>query len=36
MENAVPSVKAIARNHTRSNTDDGVAHAIHQILNGDW
>jgi hydroxymethylpyrimidine pyrophosphatase-like HAD family hydrolase len=36
MDNAVPSVKAIARKHTRSNTDDGVAHAIHQILNGDW
>ncbi len=36
MENAVPSAKAAAKRHTRSNTDDGVAHAIYQILDGAW
>lgn len=36
MDNAVPSAKAVARRHTRSNADDGVAHAIQQILQGVW
>jgi len=36
MANAVASVKKAAGRHTLSNADDGVAHAIEQILSGAW
>lgn len=36
MENAVGAVKEAAARRTRSNADDGVAHAIRQILGGAW
>jgi hydroxymethylpyrimidine pyrophosphatase-like HAD family hydrolase len=36
MHNAVPSIKSIAKRHTHSNSQDGVAHAIDQILAGHW
>lgn len=36
MGNAVPRVKAIAKQHTRSNAEHGVAHAVDQILAGAW
>ena len=36
MENAVGAVKDVADVHTRSNADQGVAHAIEQILSGRW
>jgi hydroxymethylpyrimidine pyrophosphatase-like HAD family hydrolase len=36
MENAVPSVKALSQRHTLSNSEDGVAHAINQVLSGAW
>lgn len=36
MGNAVESVKASAARHTRTNDDAGVAHAIENILTGQW
>jgi Cof subfamily protein (haloacid dehalogenase superfamily) len=36
MGNAVDAVKNVADAHTRSNADDGVAHAIDMILAGEW
>lgn len=36
MGNAVPSVRAIARRHTLTHNQDGVAHAIDRILEGEW
>ncbi len=36
MGNAVPEARAAARCHTRTNAEDGVAHAIHQMLRGAW
>ncbi len=36
MANAVESVRSIADRHTRSNSEDGVAHAIDQMLSGAW
>ncbi len=36
VENAVPSANAASDRVTRSNDEHGVAHAIHQILDGVW
>jgi hydroxymethylpyrimidine pyrophosphatase-like HAD family hydrolase len=36
MANAIPAIKQAAKRHTRSNNESGVAHAIHQILDGAW
>lgn len=36
MGNAVPSVRAVAKRHTLTHNDDGVAHAIDRILEGEW
>jgi hydroxymethylpyrimidine pyrophosphatase-like HAD family hydrolase len=36
MQNAVPTVKSAAKRQTLSNNEDGVAHAIDQILAGAW
>jgi 5-amino-6-(5-phospho-D-ribitylamino)uracil phosphatase len=36
MGNAVPTVRDVAKKHTRSNDDDGVAHAIDHILADRW
>ncbi len=36
MGNAVPSVRAIARRHTLTHNQDGVAHAVDRILEGEW
>lgn len=36
MGNAVPAVRDIADRHTRHHDEDGVAHAIDNILSGAW
>ena len=36
MENAEAAVKTVAKQVTLTNTDHGVAHAITQILAGEW
>jgi hydroxymethylpyrimidine pyrophosphatase-like HAD family hydrolase len=36
MGNAVASVKAAAKHHTLSHTEDGVAHAIDKLVRGEW
>ncbi len=36
MGNAIEPVRAVADQVTRSNSDDGVAHAIAMILAGEW
>lgn len=36
MANAVPAVLTAAKQTTRTNQDDGVAHAIDMILAGEW
>lgn len=36
MGNAVDRAKAIANQHTHTNADHGVAHAIRQMLDGAW
>jgi hydroxymethylpyrimidine pyrophosphatase-like HAD family hydrolase len=36
MGNAIESARNAARQHTRGHDDDGVAHAIHNILDGTW
>jgi 5-amino-6-(5-phospho-D-ribitylamino)uracil phosphatase len=36
MGNAVESIRSVAQRHTLSNDDDGVAHAIEQVLTGTW
>lgn len=36
MGNAVPSVRAAAKRQTLRHDDDGVAHAIHRVLDGHW
>ncbi|MBI1189182.1 MAG: HAD hydrolase family protein [Tepidisphaera sp.] len=36
MGNAVPVIKDAARRHTRRHDEDGVSHAIHHILAGEW
>lgn len=36
MGNAVPAVKLAAKRETTSNANDGVAHAIGNILSGEW
>lgn len=36
MGNAVPVIRDAAKRHTRRHDEDGVAHAIHQILAGEW
>ncbi|MFZ4572983.1 MAG: HAD hydrolase family protein [Phycisphaerales bacterium] len=36
MANAVPAVKAVAKRSTLAHHEDGVAHAIDQILSGAW
>lgn len=36
MGNAVPAIRSAAKRHTRSNDEDGVAHAIDNILSGAW
>ncbi len=36
MGNAIDEAKAAAHKHTLGNDDDGVAHAIQQILRGEW
>lgn len=36
MGNAVPAVRSIANRQTRSNAEDGVAHAVGMMLSGEW
>ncbi|MGE3107775.1 MAG: HAD hydrolase family protein [Phycisphaerales bacterium] len=36
MGNAIDEAKAVAHRHTLGNDEDGVAHAIEQILQGRW
>ena len=36
MGNAIPEAKSAATRHTLSNQEHGVAHAIDQILRGQW
>lgn len=36
MGNAVPSIRQAAKRHTLRNDEDGVAHAVEQILSGAW
>lgn len=36
MGNAIAEVKAAAKRHTLSNHEHGVAHAIKQVLTGEW
>jgi hydroxymethylpyrimidine pyrophosphatase-like HAD family hydrolase len=36
MDNAIPAVRDAAKQRTRSNDDDGVAHAIRNVLDGVW
>jgi hydroxymethylpyrimidine pyrophosphatase-like HAD family hydrolase len=36
MGNAVPSIKAAAKRETLPNDEDGVAHAIRNVLSGRW
>lgn len=36
MGNAIPAVRDAAKKHTGSNDEDGVAHAIGQVLNNNW
>jgi 5-amino-6-(5-phospho-D-ribitylamino)uracil phosphatase len=36
MANAVPESKAVAKQHTLSNHEHGVAHALNKILAGEW
>ncbi len=36
MANAVPESKAVAKQHTLSNKEHGVAHALHKMLNHEW
>ncbi|MDX2118458.1 MAG: HAD hydrolase family protein [Planctomycetota bacterium] len=36
MGNAIPAVRDRAKRQTRSNREDGVAHAINAILAGEW
>lgn len=36
MANAIPEIKDAAHRHTRCNATHGVAHAIDQMLAGDW
>lgn len=36
MGNAVESARNAAKRHTHHHDDDGVAHAIHKILDGSW
>jgi 5-amino-6-(5-phospho-D-ribitylamino)uracil phosphatase len=36
MGNAVDAAKNVAQRHTHHHNDDGVAHAIHNILSGSW
>ncbi|MBL9031700.1 MAG: HAD-IIB family hydrolase [Phycisphaerae bacterium] len=36
MGNAVPSVRAAARRQTLRHDEDGVAHAIRRVLDGEW
>lgn len=36
MGNAVPQVREVARRVTHTNEEDGVAHAVRKILNGEW
>jgi hydroxymethylpyrimidine pyrophosphatase-like HAD family hydrolase len=36
MDNAVSAVRDAAKQRTRSNDDDGVAHAIRNVLTGEW
>jgi hydroxymethylpyrimidine pyrophosphatase-like HAD family hydrolase len=36
MGNAIPRIKDVAKRHTRTNDDDGVAHAVREILDGRW
>jgi 5-amino-6-(5-phospho-D-ribitylamino)uracil phosphatase len=36
MGNAIPEARNAADRHTRTNDDDGVAHAIDMILAGEW
>ncbi len=36
MANAVPESKAVAKQHTLSNKENGVAHALDKILAGEW
>ena len=36
MGNAAPSIKAAAKRETLHHDDDGVAHAIKMVLDGEW
>lgn len=36
MGNAIPQVREVAKVSTKRNTEDGVAHAVEQILSGVW
>jgi hydroxymethylpyrimidine pyrophosphatase-like HAD family hydrolase len=36
MDNAIPAVRDAAKQRTRSNDDDGVSHAIRNVLAGEW
>lgn len=36
MGNSIPEALAAARQHTRGNDEDGVAHAIDRVLGGEW
>ncbi len=36
MGNAIPQARQLARHVTHTNADDGVAHAIHRVLDGIW
>jgi 5-amino-6-(5-phospho-D-ribitylamino)uracil phosphatase len=36
MANAVPESKAVAKQHTLSNNEHGVAHALNKILSREW
>ena len=36
MGNAIEPVRKAAKRHTKRNDEDGVAHAIEQVLGGHW
>jgi hydroxymethylpyrimidine pyrophosphatase-like HAD family hydrolase len=36
MGNAIPKIRELAKRHTRSNNENGVAHAIRALLDGTW
>jgi hydroxymethylpyrimidine pyrophosphatase-like HAD family hydrolase len=36
MGNAIPRIRELAKRHTRTNNEDGVAHAVRAMLDGAW